>query len=353
MRATPLHQTNASSQALASQTPDAQVPEAQTAEELTLAQARAVIRIEQQGLQALADNLDAQFAQAATLILNCKGRVVVTGMGKSGLVGKKIAATLASTGTPAYFLHPAEGSHGDLGLLGKDDVILGISYSGETAELLAIIPAIKRLNLPMIALTSNLNSTLAKHAQVKLNIAVPEEACPMGLAPTASTTATLALGDALAVVLLKARGFTPDDFAMVHPAGSLGKRLLLTVGDLMHSDAQLPLVYEDTPFLEALLEMNAKKLGLTLVIKADQQLSGILTDGDVRRAITRYSDVRDVCVAEVMSPSPKTVTPDELAASALRRMEAHQITALVVARKDAPQRPIGIVHLHDLIRQGL
>jgi arabinose-5-phosphate isomerase len=274
-------------------------------------------------------------------------------------VGKKIAATLASTGTPAYFLHPAEGSHGDLGLLTRDDVVLAISYSGETSEILAILPAIKRLGLPLIAMTSAPESMLARRSDVSLSIAVPEEACPMGLAPTASTTATLALGDALAVVLLEARGFTPDDFAMVHPAGSLGKRLLLTVSEVMHTGSALPIVTPETPFLEALLEMGDKKLGMTLVMSENRQtLAGVLTDGDIRRALTKpevkthgvhHLQVEDILITR----QPKTISPDALAASALRLMETHQITALVVMSDDASGVPIGVVHLHDILKQGI
>jgi arabinose-5-phosphate isomerase len=327
-----------------------------------LSQARHVFTIEQAGLTAVANRLDASFERAIEVLLACKGRVIVTGIGKSGIIGKKIAATLASTGTPASFLHPTEGSHGDLGLLTRDDVVLAISYSGQTDEVLSLLPAIKRLGLPIIAMTGAPASLLAQRSDVSLNIAVPEEACPMGLAPTASTTATLALGDALAVVLLQGRGFTATDFALVHPAGSLGKRLLLTVSDLMHTGDALPMVTPEASFLEALLEMGDKKLGMTLVMSSDHQtLLGILTDGDVRRALTRpevkTQGVHHLCVQDVLETRmPKTITPDDLAVSAMRLMESHHITALVVMppnNSSNVSRPLGVIHLHDIIRQGL
>ncbi|MEB3206681.1 MAG: KpsF/GutQ family sugar-phosphate isomerase [Vampirovibrionales bacterium] len=327
-----------------------------------LSEARHVFAVEQAGLTAVANRLDASFERAIDVLLACKGRVIVTGIGKSGIIGKKIAATLASTGTPACFMHPTEGSHGDLGLLTRDDVVLAISYSGQSDEVLSLLPAIKRLGLPIIAMTRASDSLLAQRSDVSLNIAVPEEACPMGLAPTASTTATLALGDALAVVLLKSRGFTANDFALVHPAGSLGKRLLLTVQDLMHTGDALPMVTPEASFLEALLEMGDKKLGMTLVMSPDRQrLVGILTDGDVRRALTRpevkTQGVHHLCVQDVLETrTPKTITPDDLAVSAMRLMESHQITALVVMPAvDSSDlgRPLGVIHLHDILRQGL
>lgn len=318
-----------------------------------LARARGIVDIEIQALDDLKRQMDGDFVRAIELMEACSGRVIVTGMGKSGIIGKKIAATLSSTGTPAYFLHPAEGSHGDLGTLMKQDVVLAISNSGETPEILGILPLIKRFGVPLISMTGRMDSTLAQQGDVVLNVAVQQEACPLGLAPTASTTATLALGDALAVVLLERRGFSEEDFALFHPAGSLGKRLLLRVQDIMHPESALPLVTEDTPFLEALMEVSLKKLGLAIVLDAQGDMRGVLTDGDVRRALTRFPDPRDIRLPDVMTKAPKTIPPDELAVTALRHMEEHQITALIVCPSDSSTQPIGALHLHDLLKAGL
>jgi arabinose-5-phosphate isomerase len=320
--------------------------------EAVLARARGIIDIEIQALEELKTQINGDFLKAVEIIEQAKGRVIVTGMGKSGLIGKKIAATLSSTGTPAYFLHPAEGSHGDLGLLTPHDVVLAISNSGETPEILNILPLVSRFGLPLIGMTGNTSSTLAQQSQAVLNIAVSEEACPLGLAPTASTTATLALGDALAVVLLERKGFTQDDFAIFHPAGALGKRLLLKVSDLMHTGDALPIVSTDTPFLEALVEMSSKKLGMTLVVEAPSgRMQGILTDGDVRRALTQWDNPKALSLPLIMTPSPKTITADALAVTALRIMEEHKITALVILNDT--EQPVGVVHLHDILKTGI
>ncbi len=316
-----------------------------------LARARAIIDIEIEALEDLKTQLDANFVQAVELIERCTGRVIITGMGKSGLIGKKIAATLSSTGTPATFLHPAEGSHGDLGVLMKQDVVIAISNSGETPEILGILPLVKRFGVPLIAMTGKPQSTLGRQGDVVLNIAVRQEACPLGLAPTASTTATLALGDALAVVLLERRGFSEDDFALFHPAGALGKRLLLRVSDVMKSGEELPVVDLHTSFLDALMEVSLKKMGIAIVVDAQRRVQGILTDGDVRRALTRYAQVSDIVLADVMSRAPKQVNPDDLAVTALRKMEEHKITVLLCC--NAEGQPIGAVHMHDILQTGI
>lgn len=316
-----------------------------------LARARSIIDIEIEALEQLKHQLDEQFLQAIDLLEACTGRVIVTGMGKSGIIGKKIAATLSSTGTPAYFLHPAEGSHGDLGVMMRGDTILAISNSGETPEILNILPTIKRFGLPLIAMTGKLDSTLAQRSDVVLSIAVKQEACPLGLAPTASTTATLALGDTLAVTLLERKGFTEEDFAVFHPAGALGKRLLLRVEDLMQQGDDLPIVPLQTSFLDALLVMSAKKLGMTLVIDDNGILAGILTDGDVRRALMQYPDAHQIPLQTVMTKNPKTIEADALAVSALRLMEEHKITVLSVPTSDG--KPHGVLHLHDILKTGI
>lgn len=316
-----------------------------------LARARGIVDIEIQALEDLKTQLDDHFNRAIELIEACSGRVVITGMGKSGIIGKKIAATLSSTGTPAYFLHPAEGSHGDLGILMKQDVVIAISNSGETPEILGILPLVKRFGVPLVAMTGKPNSTLAQQSDVTLNIAVRQEACPLGLAPTASTTATLALGDALAVVLLERRGFSEEDFAMFHPAGSLGKRLLLKVRDVMHSGAELPLVSLDTPFLDALVEVGGKKLGMAIVVDGANKMQGVLTDGDIRRALTRFPDPRTIQLADVITRSPKRIDPEDLAVTALRLMEENKITVLVSC--DEQDQPIGAVHMHDILKTGI
>ena len=311
----------------------------------------AVIRIETAAVEALAGRIDASFVAACHLMLECRGRVVVSGMGKSGHIGNKIAATLASTGTPAFFMHPAEASHGDLGMLTPHDVVLALSNSGETKELLTILPLIKRLGVPLISMTGNLESTLAREATVALNVGVAEEACPLGLAPTASTTATLAMGDALAVALLESRGFTSEDFALAHPGGSLGRKLLLRISDIMRDGDDLPVVTPGTSFRDALLEMSAKRLGMTAVLDADARVLGIFTDGDVRRSLDQGADLNSTPVETLMTTNCLTARADMLAAEALKLMDHHKINALIVV--DAQQRMIGALNMHDLLRSGV
>jgi len=312
---------------------------------------REALRIEARAVAALVDRLGADFERACRMLLACSGRVVVSGMGKSGHVGGKIAATLASTGTPAFFLHPAEASHGDLGMVAKGDVVLAISYSGETAELLTILPLFKRMDAPLIAMTGNPLSTLAREAAVHLDISVPAEACPLNLAPTASTTATLAMGDALAVALLKHRGFTEADFARSHPGGALGRRLLLRVSDIMRCGDDLPTVRPETPLPEGLLEMSRKRLGLTAVVDADRRVLGIFTDGDLRRALDRHVDIHKSTMADVMTRGCRSIGPQELAAEAVLMMEKHAINGLLVL--DANGVLIGALNVHDLLRAGV
>ncbi len=312
---------------------------------------REALRIEAQAVAALVDRLGKDFEMACRMLLACSGRVVVSGMGKSGHVGGKIAATLASTGTPAFFLHPAEASHGDLGMVTRGDVVLAISYSGETAELLTILPLFKRMDAPLIAMTGNPQSTLAREAEVHLDISVPAEACPLNLAPTASTTVTLAMGDALAVALLKHRGFTEADFARSHPGGVLGRRLLLRVSDIMRRGDDLPEVRPETPLSEGLLEMSRKRLGMTAVLDADRRVVGIFTDGDLRRALDRHIDIQKSRMADVMIPGGRTIGPQELAAEAVLMMEKHAVNALLV--KDEQGVLIGALNVHDLLRAGV
>ena len=319
--------------------------------ESLLATGRDVLRLEAAAVAALEARLDADFVGACELLLSCRGRIVVTGMGKSGIIAKKIAATLASTGSPALFLHPAEGSHGDLGMLTRQDCLLALSNSGETAELLAILPVVKRLAVPLIAMTGNPQSTLAHSAAVHLNCAVAREACPLNLAPTASTTAALAMGDALAMALLQARGFSADDFALSHPGGSLGKRLLLRVQDVMHRGTSLPKVRADTPLCEAVLEISSKGLGMTAVVDAEDRVLGIFTDGDLRRAFARRQDIWEQPMAELAHAKPATITAEALAAEALALMENNRIGALLVT--DGEARLIGALNMHDLLRAGI
>ncbi len=320
---------------------------------MIIEEARKVIRIEADALMALADSINGDFEKAVRLVLSTKGRVVVTGMGKSGLIGQKIASTMASTGTPAFFLHPAEGIHGDLGMIMKGDVVIAISNSGETEEVVRILPIIKRIGASLVSMSGNPKSTLAKAGDVFLDISVKEEACPLGLAPTASTTATLAMGDALAVALLIERGFRPEDFALFHPGGSLGKKLLLTVGDLMHGGDSLPLVAADTPMSDALFVITSKGLGVTGVVDAGGDLLGVITDGDLRRALSRGVAILELRASELMSRNPKRILRGDLAAKALQRMEQYSITSLFVFEGDDEQKPVGVVHLHDLLKAGL
>ena len=309
--------------------------------------AERVLRIEAEGILGLVPRLDERFLRALELLRDCRGRVVVTGIGKSGIAGRKVAATLASVGTPALFLHSAEGMHGDIGMVARGDVVLAISNSGETEEILTLLPAIKRLGVPLVVLTGNPNSTLARNGEAVLDVSVTEEACPMNLVPTASTLAALAMGDALAVALLELRGVEPEDFAVVHPGGNLGRRFL-KVEDLMHVGEAVPIVSENTPMADAILEMTGKRLGATTVVDGAGRLTGIITDGDLRRALQRDRQVLGKVVREVMSRYPKTIGRSELATKALEVMERHAITQLVVV--DDRRRPTGIIHLHDILR---
>ena len=319
---------------------------------MIIEEAKKVIRIEAEALLALAETIDESFQRAVEMIMGCRGRVVVTGMGKSGLIGQKIASTLSSTGTPALFLHPAEGVHGDLGMIMKGDVVVAISNSGETEEILRILPVVKRLGALLVSVAGNPASTLARAGDVFLPVSIREEACPLGLAPTASTTATLALGDALAVALLVERGFREEDFALFHPGGALGKKLLLRVEDLMHSGDAIPLVGSGVLMREALFVITDKGLGVTGVTDNTGALVGVITDGDLRRALERGIDIMSVSAGEMMSKNPKRIISSELAAKALNLMEEFAITSLFVVGEDRVS-PVGIVHLHDLLKAGL
>ncbi|MGK9048214.1 KpsF/GutQ family sugar-phosphate isomerase [Stutzerimonas chloritidismutans] len=313
--------------------------------------AQRTIRLEIEAVEQLNARIDADFVQACELILDCKGRVVVVGMGKSGHVGRKIAATLASTGTAAFFVHPAEASHGDMGMITQDDVVLALSNSGTTSEIVTLLPLIKRLGITLISMTGNPNSVLAKAAAVNLDASVAIEACPLNLAPTSSTTASLVLGDALAIALLEARGFTAEDFAFSHPGGALGRRLLLKVEHVMHTGERLPRVPRGTSLRDALLEMTQKGLGMTVIVEADGRLAGIFTDGDLRRALDKGVDVRQTRIDEIMTVHGKTAHAEMLAAEALKIMEDHKISSLVVV--DDQELPIGALNMHDLLRAGV
>lgn len=313
-----------------------------------LAQARTALDIEAQAIQRLAQRLDARFAQAVQLALECQGRIVVTGMGKSGHIGRKIAATLASTGAPAMFVHPAEASHGDLGMITRHDVVLAISNSGESEELTAILPLIKRMGVPLLGMTGQPDSSLGHHADVVLDTSVEKEACPHNLAPTASTTVQLALGDALAIALLNARGFRPDDFARSHPGGALGRRLLTLVSDVMRSGDAVPRVGPEATLSELMREISAKGLGASAIVNPQQQPIGIFTDGDLRRLIESGSDLRSVRAADIMHPQPRTITASALAAQAAELMETHRINSLLVV--NSAGELCGAVNNHDLMR---
>jgi arabinose-5-phosphate isomerase len=319
--------------------------------EQLLARGRRVLATEVAAVDALQSRLDGAFVTACRLLHGCKGRVVVTGMGKSGHIGNKIAATLASTGTPSFFLHPAEASHGDIGMITAEDVVLAISNSGETAELLTILPVIKRLAVPLIMMTGRTQSTLAKAAAAVLDVSVAEEACPHNLAPTASTTATLAMGDALAVAVLEARGFSEHDFARAHPGGSLGRRLLLHVEDVMRTGEQLPSVGPDTSLRDGLLEISRKGLGMTAIVDGQQRVLGIYTDGDLRRALDHPIDLKATRMRDLMTPNPKTISPRVLAAEAVHMMQEHRITQLLVV--DERNVLVGALNVHDLFRAGV
>jgi arabinose-5-phosphate isomerase len=311
----------------------------------------AVIETEAAAVTALLGRLDERFERACNYMLQCRGRIVVTGMGKSGHIGNKIAATLASTGSPAFFVHPGEASHGDLGMITPQDVVLALSNSGETSELLIILPLLKRLGTPLISLTGNPRSTLACESEVHLDISVEKEACPLGLAPTSSTTATLVMGDALAVALLQARGFTAEDFALSHPGGTLGRRLLLHVSDIMHSGEALPVVTQESSLHDALEVMSAKGLGMTAVVDNQGRLAGVYTDGDLRRTLNRPVDIHQLKIGEVMTRDCKTVASDMLAAEALQLMDEKKINALLVV--DNRQTLVGAFNMHDLLRAGV
>lgn len=313
--------------------------------------AKNVINIEQQAIAELLQYIDDNFEKACQIMYHCQGRVIVIGMGKSGHIGGKIAATLASTGTPAFFVHPGEASHGDLGMITKDDVVLTISNSGETGEVLAIIPVIKRIGAKLISMTGNTGSTLAKLADTHVCINITTEACPLGLAPTSSTTATLVMGDAIAVALLNARGFTADDFALSHPGGSLGKRLLLRLSDIMHQGERLPVVPENALIKDALVEMSLKGLGMTAVVNANNQLIGLFTDGDLRRILDLQIDIHQDKITSVMTKSPTVAQADMLAAQALNIMEDKKINGLIIV--DEHHTPIGAMNMHDLLRSGV
>jgi arabinose-5-phosphate isomerase len=313
--------------------------------------ARRALAIEARAVESLLPRLDERFAAACRLLLSCHGRAVVTGIGKSGHIARKIAATLASTGTPSFFLHPAEAGHGDLGMITRTDVVLAISNSGETPELVMLLPHLKRLGIPLIVMAGKTDSTLGRAATVTLDVSVPEEACPLNLAPTASTTATLAMGDALAVSVLEARGFTTQDFARSHPGGSLGRQLLLHVEDVMRTGNGVPRVLPDAQLGEGLIEMSRKGLGMTVIVDRDERIVGVFTDGDLRRALDKRIDVHNTTMSAVMTPDCKTIGPRELAAEAVHLMELHRITALPVA--DESGRLIGALNVHDLFRAGV
>ncbi len=332
-------------------------------EDASVREGRRVLEIEARAVQELVARLDKRFAQAVDILYRCKGKVVISGMGKSGLIGQKIAATMASTGTPSFFLHPAEGIHGDLGMVARHDVMIAISSSGEVQEVLQLLPFVKRINIPVVALTGRMHSTLAKLSDVALDVSVSEEACPLGLAPTASTTAALAMGDALAIALLQKRGFKQEDYAQFHPGGTLGRRLLVKVRDLMHTGSDVPRVKPYTSGSEAILEMTGKRLGMTTVLDEAGGVIGIITDGDLRRFLQRGGDFTMATAMDLANPmhkrpteesrnrGPKTIGPEELASTALGIMERDTITALVVV--DDKQRLAGVIHLHDLLKNGI
>ncbi len=313
--------------------------------------ANEVLDIEANSILRLKSNIGESFEKAIDILYNCKGRVIVTGMGKSGLIGKKIAATMSSTGTPSYFLHPAESTHGDSGVITRDDVIIAISNSGETQELMNLLPLIKRFGCPMIGMTGNLNSTLAKASEVVMDISVEREACPLNKAPTASTTATLAMGDTLAVCLMEKKGFTKEDFLMFHPSGKLGKGLTYKVVDLMITGDRMPVVSDSLSFTSVINTISEFKLGMAMIVDASGQLTGVLTDGDIRRTIIKHSDTSSLQVKDVMTVNPKRITSDAYAASALNLMEKFSITALAVV--DENNIPVGVIHVHDLLRAGV
>jgi arabinose-5-phosphate isomerase len=315
-------------------------------------QAKNILQIEADSVQALIDRVDESFVKAIDLMYSCTGKVVVTGMGKSGIIGKKIAATLASTGTPALFLNSAEGSHGDLGMVSKNDVVLAISNSGDTEEVINMLPTLKRLDIKIVSMTGNLNSVLASRSDISLDVSVKEEACPMGLAPTASTTAALAMGDTLAIMLLKKRGFSEEDFAVFHPGGNLGRKLILTVEDLMHIEDAIPVVQQDTLMKDAIMEISSKRLGITAVVNDDTRLHGVITDGDLRRGLEKFGEeLFSLKAVDAMTHRPRTIPKDILAAKAVSIMEKYSITVLMVT--DDNNKIDGVIHLHDLLKAGI
>ncbi|MFA0811368.1 KpsF/GutQ family sugar-phosphate isomerase [Microbulbifer epialgicus] len=320
-------------------------------QDLILHAGRRTVRMETEAVAKLEERVNGEFQRACEMILQCRGRTIVTGMGKSGHIGRKIAATLASTGTPSFFVHPGEASHGDLGMITRDDLVIAISNSGSSAEVLTLLPLLKRLSIPMISMTGKTDSPLAQAADANLDISVQTEACPLNLAPTSSTTVTLVMGDALAVALLEARGFTAEDFAFSHPGGALGRRLLLKVEDVMHAGDELPQVQMDTLLSKALLEMTSKGFGMTTIVDSKGELLGVFTDGDLRRVIDQKLELDKATMNQVMSRRPKTVSAETLAAEALRIMEDYKITALVV--EDEAHFPIGVLHMHDILRAGV
>ncbi|WP_421869416.1 KpsF/GutQ family sugar-phosphate isomerase [Motiliproteus sp.] len=313
--------------------------------------ARRTLQIEAESVAALQQQLDQNFSRACELALNCSGRVIVTGMGKSGHIGKKIAATLASTGTPSFFVHPGEASHGDMGMITGDDVVIALSNSGTTAEVVTLLPLLKRLGSPLISITGKPESTLSQAADANLDVSVKTEACPLGLAPTSSTTAALAIGDALAIALLEARGFSAEDFAFSHPGGALGRKLLLKVKDLMHSDERLPVVDQQTSLSDTLLEISRQGLGMSAVVDEQNRLVGVFTDGDLRRTLDLQLDLKQTPISQVMTRQAQTTTPDSLAAEALHLMEEKKINGLIVI--DDQQHPVGALNMHDLLRAGV
>lgn len=312
---------------------------------------RAVIEIEAKMISNLAARIDHRFVAACEYLYTCTGRIIVIGMGKSGHIGKKIAATFASTGSPAFFIHPGEAKHGDIGMITEKDVLLVLSNSGESEEITALLPFIKRFNIPLITLTGNPHSTLAQAATINIDVSVEKEACPLGLAPTSSTTAALAMGDALAMALLSKRGFTKDDFALSHPGGRLGRRLLLRVAEIMRQRQDIPIVSHDSFLKDVLLEINDKKLGMTTITNAEGELVGIFTDGDIRRNFEKNTDIQTTRISEIMSHHPKTISENMLAAEALNLMETFKITSLVVV--DDKHHPTGVIHIHDILRAGV
>ena len=319
---------------------------------MIIEKAKQVLKIESESIQALINRIDDTFVKAVNLLDKCKGRVVITGIGKSGIIGKKISATLASIGVPSIFLHAADGTHGDLGMITSNDMVIAISNSGESEEILNLLPAIKRFNVTLVSMTGNLNSTLAKKSNIVLNISVKEEACPLGLVPTASTTATMALGDALAMALLDKRGFKEEDFAVLHPSGSLGKKLLIQVDDLMHIGSNIPIINKDAPLKDVIMEISSKKLGMAIVVNQDDKVLGIITDGDLRRLMEKKEkDTFKTTAEEMMSTNPKTIEKNALAARALQIMEKHSITSLIIT--NGSKGPTGIIHLHDILKAGV